>query len=146
MSATVRLSAKLPGDPEINGLDAHKAHLFDQEQVTCALVWVVPTKVTEDLATGERVPTVEIRRIEPIGRPEDIPSSVVELAAKLYEKRTGRDPLPIDALLSPSGEVRDLGEDDDDDEPTVPREPRISREPSRIGEIFSYGDKEDEQE
>lgn len=105
MSASVKLAAKLPADPETNGLDAIVEHLYGQDEVTAALVWLVPVKVTEDLATGERVPTVEVRRIEPIGRPDEVPQYVQELAAKLYEQRTGKNPLPFSELIAPRGEV-----------------------------------------
>lgn len=116
MSATVKLSSKPPGDPEINGLDAYREHLFDQEKIVCALVWAVPTKVTEDLATGERVPTVELRHIEPIGTPNQAPQDVQTLAAQLYERRTGRNPLPFEELMSPPGDIDEIEPDDDDED------------------------------
>ena len=41
MSAKVRLSSKLPGEPEINGLDELSATLAeDPHQIICALVYV----------------------------------------------------------------------------------------------------------
>lgn len=108
MSATVKLSTKLPGDPEINGLDhIHPRLIVDDTPILC-LAWVVPTKVVEDLATQERIPTVEVRRIEPIGSVDTVPQHIVDLAAELYEKRTGRNPLPIGSLLAPAGEVDEL--------------------------------------
>ena len=119
MSQNVRLSSKLPGEEEINGLDhlATAGNLHDPETPICCVVWVVPSKITEDLATGVRVPTVEIRRIEPIGRPSQVPQAIIDLAAELYEKRTGKNPLPFGALIVPKGEVDEL--DDQDDERMV---------------------------
>ena len=108
MSATVKLSSKLPGDPEINGLDAIAEQLHDPETPICVIAWVVPSKVTEDLATGLRVPTVEVRRIEPIGTPAKVPQVIQDLAAELYEKRTNRNPLPFSALMAPKGDVDEL--------------------------------------
>ena len=108
MSATVRLSSKLPGDPEINGLDSFVNDLHDPETPVCVIAWVVPSKITEDLATGARVPTVEVRRIEPIGFPDEVPQSVRDLAAELYEQRTGRNPLPFEAVIAPKGDVDEL--------------------------------------
>ena len=109
MSASVKLSSKLPGDPEINGLDARHDHLVsgDERPILC-LAWVVPTKVVEDIATGERIPTVEIRRLEPVGTADAVPPELVELAAHLYEKRTGRNALPIGEVLAPKGDVDEL--------------------------------------
>ena len=108
MSATVRLSSKLPADPETNGLDAFADDLHDPETPVCVIAWVVPSKITEDLATGARVPTVEVRRIEPIGFPDEVPQAVRDLAAELYEARTGRNPLPFEAVLAPKGDVDEL--------------------------------------
>ena len=100
MSAAIRLSSKLPGDREINGLD-HLARDFIEGAVICGIVWLRPTKVTEDLATGDTVPTVEIARIEAIGYIDAVPAEVRQLAAQLYEERMGRDPLPFDQLIAP---------------------------------------------
>lgn len=114
MSATVKLSSKMPGDEEINGLDSIQDQLLNPEQVVAAIVWFVPTKVTEDLATGERVPTVEVRRVEPIGTPAQVPQEVQTLAANLYERRTGRNPLPFEELMAPAGEVEEVEADPDE--------------------------------
>lgn len=107
MSASVKLSAKLPGDPEINGLDSIVEQLHDPDHVIAVIAWIVPTKITEDLATGARIPTVELRRIEPIGPADTVPPVVTELAAELYAQRTGRDPLPFDSLVSSHGYVEE---------------------------------------
>lgn len=137
MSNTIKLSSKLPGDAEINGLDSRQEHfLHDGETPICALVWVVATKVTRDLATDEEVPTVEIRRIEPIGTPSAVPQAIQDLASELYEKRTGRNPLPFSSLLVPAGEVGNL------DDAGWPRDdqdgPRLARDPSQIGDAVAH--------
>lgn len=104
MSQTVKLSSKLPGDPEINGLDAlHDRLTMDDTPILC-LTWVVPTKVTRDISSEIEVPTVEVRRIEPIAAVDLAPQEVVNLAAELYEKRTGRNPLPIEGFTYEDGE------------------------------------------
>ena len=108
MSQTIRLSSKLPGDPEINGLDSlHDRLIIDDTPILC-LAWIKPTRVVLDLATEERVPTVMLARVEPIGSVEAAPAHIVELAAELYEKRTRRNPLPIGQLLAPKGDVDEL--------------------------------------
>ena len=110
MSKTVKLSSKLPGDPEINGLDALHPRLIVSDDVILCFAWVVSTKVVRDLNTDEEVPTVEIRRIEPIGGVDVIPPEITEYVAQLYEKRTNKNPLPIGALLAPAGSVDELDE------------------------------------
>ena len=68
MSAKVRLSSKLPGEPEINGLDELSATLAeDPHQIICALVFLDVPKVTIDTETDAEIPTVRIRSIEPLG-------------------------------------------------------------------------------
>jgi hypothetical protein len=101
MSQLIRLSSKLPGDAEINGLDGlHQQLCIDATAVLC-YAWVKPIKVVRDVETEEIVPTVQLARIEPIGRVTSLDQRYVDDAAHLYEKRTGRNPLPIGALLAP---------------------------------------------
>lgn len=139
MSAIVKLSSKLPGDAEINGLDAINNQLMESTEPVVVIAWVVPTKITEDIATSERVPTVEVRRVEPIGYPADVPKAIHDIAADRYEKRTGRDPLPMDELIAPAGDVEDLDDDTDEDA----EQPRLAGDPAQIGEIFTYGNDDD---
>lgn len=97
MSQVVRLSSKLAKDPEVNGLDDHAVSLAqDPHQVLCAITWLTVQKVTTDVETGEAVPTIMIKRIEPIAVVDAVPADVVELALKLYTQRTGKQsPLPF---------------------------------------------------
>lgn len=100
MSQLIRLSSKLPGDEEVNGLDSlHEMLVDDPSQVVCAITWFVVPKVTRVTATQEEVPTLEIRRVEPIGTIGNTPAEVQRLAADLYEKRTGHNPLPFEAIV-----------------------------------------------
>jgi hypothetical protein len=107
MSALVRLSSKLPGDPEINGLDYLSEELASHptDQVVCVLAWLTVPKVTTVTATGAVVPTVEISRVEPIGVIEKTPAAIQQLAAELYERRTGRNPLPFDQIVAPRDHI-----------------------------------------
>ena len=106
MSALIRLSSKLPGDPETNGLDSlHEQLVGDPDQVVCVLAWLVVPKVTRVVATGDEVPTVEVRRIEPIGAIDRTPASVQQLAAELYEARTGTNPLPFGQIVAPRDRI-----------------------------------------
>lgn len=116
MSAIIKLSSKLPGDEEINGLDAIVEHFKDSEEPVLVLAWVVSKQVTRITGTDEEVPTVEVRRVEPIGTADDVPQTVQDLAAELYERRTGRNPLPIGQLLAPAGDVDVWGDEQESDE------------------------------
>lgn len=99
MSAKVRLSSKLPGEPEINGLDELSATLAeDPHQIICALVFLDVPKVTIDTETDAEIPTVRIRSIEPLGVVDKVPAAVREEYQRVKELRLGREPLPFGAL------------------------------------------------
>lgn len=105
MSALTRLSSKLPGDPETNGLDSlHEKIISDPEQVTCALVWIDYPKITIDTETGEKVVTARLRKVEPIGSADKVPAAVIELYQQVQTERLGRVLLPF-ADVDPRGEV-----------------------------------------
>lgn len=138
MSAQVKLSSKLPGDEEINGLDAIAEDLHEETTIV-ALVWISPREVRRMIATGDEVPVVEIRRIEPLGTPDVLPKEVVKLALDQQEQRTGRTPLPIDQVVAPKGDVDEL----DEGPPPSPKPTRPQGEPTPIREglvdIFDPG-------
>jgi len=115
MSEKIALSSKLPGEPDINGLDAlHDAIINDPERVVVAIVWLDCPKITKEIGptgSSER-PTMRVRRIEPIGEPEELPAELVRLVQAAQEQRTGKIPLPIDVVEVPRHEVVDEGRDD----------------------------------
>ena len=97
MSAVVKLAAQLPGDFETNGLDAQASLLLDgPKELLVAVVWLDVAKVTEDVDSGDRVPTVRVRRIEPLGDVGDVSDAVRDLVGTAVSKRTGRAPIPFD--------------------------------------------------
>ena len=115
MSAKVKLSQALPGDPEINGLDAFAGHLLDpdHEMLVC-VVYVDAGKAIEDFDEGTRVPVARVRRIEPLGVIAEVPQAVRDAMAAAEQERTGRKPLPFEIVEV--GEYRHsdpLDEDDD---------------------------------
>ena len=135
MSDTVKLSSRLPGDPEINGLDAI-ANKFHEEGVEVCLAWLVPRDVRRNIATGDEVPTVEIRRIEPLGSPHEVPQAIIDLANRVQERRTGRTPLPFDAIAVPKGEV--LQPEADPVRAGDVAEQVIARDPGDIANVFAF--------
>lgn len=104
MSVNIKLSSRLPGDPEINGLDDLRDELLeDPEQIVCAIAWIkvkdIRRIIEHNPESPSEIPTVELARIEPIDVVDRVPKAITDLAAKLYEKRTGKNPLPFDQLL-----------------------------------------------
>lgn len=99
MSAVVKLASKLPGEPEINGLDAeHDDLLAEPKVLRAAIVWYQAREATRNFTTGDEVPTIELRRFEPIGKLDEVPDVVRDLVIKHAERRTGRAPLPFDEV------------------------------------------------
>ena len=112
MSASVKLSSKLPGDAEINGLDDRADWLEDNpDELLVVVAYLDTAKVTINTDDGTHVPTVRVRRIEPLGTISDVPQAVREAVAAAEEQRTGRTPLPFEIV--DAGEARysdELGE------------------------------------
>lgn len=96
MSAKVKLSGKLPGDEDINGLDATVSNLIEHpEKLRLGLVWYDVSQIADITDTGARVPTVRVRRFEPAGTADDAPQELRDMALRLFEERTKKTPLPI---------------------------------------------------
>lgn len=118
MSALIKLSPRLPGNEEINGLDSlHESLVDNPHQVICALVWFDVPRVTLDTENDTEVPTVRVRKVEPIGTAEKVEPAVLELYRKTQEERLGREPLPFDQLDGRAEHVytsEDTGAEDDE--------------------------------
>lgn len=96
MSAKLKLTSKLPGNEDINGLDAKvDEFLATPEKVRLVLGWVDVKEVHDVTATGDRIPVLQWRRLELVGEADNAPPELKELALRLYEERTGKAPLPI---------------------------------------------------
>ena len=107
MSAFVSLSSKLPGDPEINGVDALADDLVkDPARIRYGVVWFDVVKVTEDTDSGDIVPTMRVRRIEPIGDADAVLPEIGAVVADAVRARTGRAPIPFGIV--------EVGEEDPD--------------------------------
>lgn len=99
MSAKVKLSGKLPGDEAVNGLDAIQGELLEvPEKVRVSLVWHDVVSINHDVATGEDVPRIEVRKWIPIGSADSIPQELVEFALKADAARLGKEPLPFESV------------------------------------------------
>jgi len=100
MSAVVKLSAKMPGDPETNGVDSLADTLVREAEdgdtpLRVAVVWFDVSKVTLDTDSGEYVPTIRVRRVEPVGLLGDVDPGIRDAVQAAVEKRTGRKPIPF---------------------------------------------------
>lgn len=99
MSALVKLSSKMPGDAEINGVDATADDLIeDPAGLRVAVVYYDAAKITHDTDADTDVPTIRVRRIEPICRIEDAPAALKKLVGDAEQKRTGRTPIPFEIV------------------------------------------------
>ena len=97
MSDTVKLSGRLGKDDQTNGLDSLADALIENpEAIRFAFVWFDVSEIRQHVDTGEFVPTVTIRAIEPVGELSEVPASLQRQATKLREKRTGKTPLPFE--------------------------------------------------
>jgi hypothetical protein len=108
MSATVRLSSKLPGDDDINGVDDTVEDLLAEPRtIRLGLVWYDVAKITSETDTGDDVPTIRLRRFEPLATLKDVPPDLAKVIAKVIEERTGTVALPINVYDGAEHEVTD---------------------------------------
>lgn len=99
MSAVVKLSSKMPADVETNGLDQHRdALIADPKNLMCSIVWHDVVKINVDIDTGEQIPVVRVRRIEPLGDADAVSKAIRAEVEAAMEKRTGRTPIPWDVV------------------------------------------------
>lgn len=112
MSAFVRLSSKLPGDPETNGVDSIANDLVtDPSRIRYGVVWFDASRVVEDTDTGDVIPTLRIRRIEPLGRADQVDPEIRLIVESAVKARTGRAPIPF--------EIVEVGDEEDPDQYTI---------------------------
>lgn len=115
MSDVVKLAARLPGDPEVNGLDALAGDLITRPQtLRCAVIWYDTIRVTENIELGVKIPTVQVLRIEPISDAAAMPTELVSLVQEAAQARLGHEPLPFDETDVDGVEVYATGPENDD--------------------------------
>ena len=89
------MSGKLPGGTT-NGLAALLPLLLDDPtRVRAAIVLLDVDRVTEDPGTGDRVPRVRIRSIEPVTGDGDA-REIQRMFRRAVERRTGQPELPLE--------------------------------------------------
>lgn len=112
MSAVVKLSSKLPGEEEINGVDATVEDLIAHpDRIRIGVVYYDAAKVVHDVDAGTDVPTIRVRRLEPVGFVNDAPAELRAIVDRAVEQRTGRKALPFEQIeVVEQGEL-DEGED-----------------------------------
>lgn len=116
MSATVKLSSKMPGDPDVNGVDDLVEDLVDEpDTLRVAIAWFDVAKTTHDTDTRADVPTIRIRRIEPIGDVDDVNPQIAALIQDAIAKRTGRTPIPFTTVESDGYDPDQLELDGEED-------------------------------
>lgn len=99
MSDTVKLSARLEGNDETNGLDALAGELInDPSQIRVAVIYFDVCKIVDNTDDQTRVPYARIRRFEPLGDVDEISDDLRKLIQKAVEDRTGKAPLPFGQL------------------------------------------------
>lgn len=117
MSALVKLSAALPGDFETNGIDALQGELVESpKDLRLSVIWHDVSKVTKDVDTGDLIPTLRVRRIEPLGEVGEVSDAIRNAVQEAIEKRTGRTPIPFDIAEVVEGMFPDPDQASIDDE------------------------------
>lgn len=97
MSKVVTLGSALPGDAEVNGVDATAEDLVKHPKVLrTAFVQYDVSKITVNADKGVEVPTIRVRRFEPLGKADEVSTAIVEAYFDAVEKRTGRKALPLE--------------------------------------------------
>lgn len=91
----ISMSGSLPGDDR-NGLASIVRELVDDpDEVHVAICLVDTKKITTDVESGDVVPTVRVRAIEPIRDTADA-TEMERLLRRAYERRTGQVELPLE--------------------------------------------------
>lgn len=112
MSAVVKLASAMPSDTELNGIDSISQDLIDNpDRPRIAVVVFTTRTITSNPELGTTVPTIAIRRIEPLGYQDQVSEVVRQELVKAAESRTGKAALPLDTV-----EVVDQGSLGDGDD------------------------------
>jgi len=112
---SAKMAGALPKGDRTNGLQHMAAELVAEPwDIRVAVIFYDVSKVTRDMDSGETVPTIRIRRIEPVDEPGD-GNRLRQVLRRAWERRLGEDVLPIDLedeLNAAFGRDPDLREED----------------------------------
>lgn len=93
---SVRMSGAMP-EGERNGLAALAHALIEApDEVRVCVVLIDAVKLTTNVSSGDVVPTVRVRAIEPITAHETDANELRRLMRRAYERRTGQVELPLE--------------------------------------------------
>jgi hypothetical protein len=92
---SLKLAGTLPVETDRNGLDSIAAQVVKDPTTLVPVIMLVDCKlIGERTDTGDKVGTLRVRRIEPVG-PQDL-EAAHRLFRKVLERRTGKNALPIE--------------------------------------------------
>lgn len=116
VSKSVKLAGRLPGSTENNGLLSVVDQLVnDPKTVRMFVIWGDVLTITRDVETDDDVPTLRVKRIEPMGEADAASQALQELVMRAAEERLGHTPLPFDET-DPDGVTVLTGVDGDGEE------------------------------
>ncbi|WP_020385941.1 hypothetical protein [Kribbella catacumbae] len=116
VSKSVKLAGRLPGSTENNGLLSVVQELIDSPKADrMFVIWADVLKITEDVETGDHVPTLRVKRIEPMGEVDAASQALRELVMQAAEARLGHTPLPFDETDVDGVRILSFGDEDDND-------------------------------
>lgn len=116
VSKSVKLAGRLPGSIENNGMYSVESELLGSpKERRVAVIWYDVPFARDDFETGDRIPTMRILRIEPIGDADEASQALQQLVMERAEARLGHTPLPFDQV-DPDGVVVLTPDDDGEDD------------------------------
>ena len=99
MSDKVKLSSKLPGTEDWNGLDAWHDRLVEDPTLMLGCYVVLDcSQLVTDTDTGKVRPTMRVRQIEPLSEAGEASNAVRKVFEEAYPQRTGKTPLPFEEV------------------------------------------------
>lgn len=115
MTTEVKLAGRLPGSVENNGMYSVQPDLLKTPaEHRLAVIWYDVPKIVDDVESGDRVPTMRVLRIEPMGEVDEASQVLREMVMQKAEARLGATPLPFGDVSPDDVHVLD-GEEDGDE-------------------------------
>jgi hypothetical protein len=115
VTTEVKLAGRLPGSIENNGMYNVQPDLLQSpKEHRLAVIWYDVPKIVDDVETGDRIPTMRVLRIEPMGEVGEATAALREMVMQAAEARTGNTPLPFDETDPNPVTVLDEGDDRDE--------------------------------